>query len=194
MEAAAKHISRHGYSDMVLERVASDAGYTRGALYHFFANKAELTLAVIDWVNQTWHDEVGFLLAQRTDPVGTLVAVARGTAVYCRNDRARVLSRLLAEFHRVDHPVGRAAEEAAGHIVDEIIGVIKAGRRSGAIPPGPPPRMLAVAYLGSMEGVVSQLAGQDPFDAMFAERAALGVLGLPPTPEAGNPSSGNGRL
>lgn len=184
LTAAAQEISRHGYADTVLERVARDAGYTRGALYHLFASKEELALAVVEWVGTSWYDEVGNLLAEESDPVGTLIAVARETAVYSRRDVARVLTRLRTELAGIDHPVGRAAEEAFSHMVDGTLRLIAAGRKTGAIPPGPPPRVLALAFLGSLEGVVNQLAGQEPFDALFAERAALGVLGLAPTPDS----------
>src|SRR2546425_400214 len=74
LEAAARGLSRHGYSDLVLERVASEAGYTRGALYHLFASKEELALAVLAWVDETWWAEVGHLLPGGADPVGVLTA------------------------------------------------------------------------------------------------------------------------
>jgi AcrR family transcriptional regulator len=36
LESAARGLSRHGYGNLILDRVASEAGYTRGALYHQF--------------------------------------------------------------------------------------------------------------------------------------------------------------
>lgn len=184
LTAAAQEISRHGYSDMVLERVARDAGYTRGALYHLFANKQDLAIAVVEWVGKSWYDEVGILLDRDDDPVGTLIAVARETAIHFRHDVARVLTRLRKELFGFDHPVGRMAEQAFAHMVADITRLVAQGREAGAIPPGPPPRVLALAYLGSMEGLVDQLAGQTPFDAVCAERATLGVLGLAPRPDS----------
>ena len=169
---------------MVLERVARDAGYTRGALYHLFASKAELAYAVVEWVGQSWYENVGVLFANDDDPVETLIAVARESAVYFRHDVARVLTRLRTELAGSDHPVGRAAEAAYAHIVDDASRLISEGRRTGAIPPGPPARVLALAYLGSMEGIVDQLSGQAPFDVLCVERATLGVLGLAPSPES----------
>jgi len=188
LTAAAHEISRHGYSDMVLERVARDAGYTRGALYHLFANKQDLAIAVVEWVGKSWYDEVGILLDKDVDPVGTLIAVARETAVYFRHDVARVLTRLRTELFGFDHPVGRTAEQAFAHMVADITRLVAQGRETGAIPPGPPPRVLALAYLGSMEGVVDQLAGETPFDAVCAERATLGVLGLAPRADSAGTS------
>ncbi|MGH9024854.1 MAG: TetR family transcriptional regulator, partial [Acidimicrobiia bacterium] len=37
--------------------MASEADYTRGALYHLFANKEDLAPAVVAWVEETWWAE-----------------------------------------------------------------------------------------------------------------------------------------
>src|SRR4051812_39167154 len=58
LESAAKGLSRHGYGNLVLEQVARDAGYTRGALYHQFKDKDDLALGVLEWVWRTWGEEV----------------------------------------------------------------------------------------------------------------------------------------
>jgi AcrR family transcriptional regulator len=182
LETAARGLSKRGYGSLVLERVASEAGYTRGALYHLFASKEDLALAVVRWVEETWNAEVGQPAAEESDPVAALLTLARGHAVYCRRDIARVMMTLRVEFTGQDHPVGRAIEEIGARLVAGCADWIAAGRRSGAIPPGPPPREMAHAYLGALEGVVIFLAGQAPFDAELAERAVRGVLGLPPAP------------
>ena len=62
LESAARGLSRYGYGNLVLEQVARDAGYTRGALYHQFKDKEDLALAVIEWVDETWRREVGALV------------------------------------------------------------------------------------------------------------------------------------
>ena len=186
MEAAAKNITRYGYADMVLDRVASDAGYTRGALYHLFANKEELVLAVVEWVLQAWDDEAGNLLADETDPVGTLIAVAKAYATYSRHDPARVLTRLRAEFAGTDHPVEKVINEVRWNFREIVARHITAGRADGTIPPGPPAEVTALAYMAAIDGVVNHLVDEARFDALFAERAARGVLDLPSTSDTGN--------
>jgi AcrR family transcriptional regulator len=182
LEAAARGLSRHGYANLALERVAREAGYTRGALYHLFADKEDLALAVLAWVEETWYAEVGHLLANDADPVGALIAVARGHAVYCRRDVARVMMTLRVEFSGQDHPVGRAIKKGERRLVADCTRLITAGRRNGTIPPGPSPRVLAVAYLGAIEGLIIHLAGKAPFDELLAERVVTGLLGLASTP------------
>ena len=181
LESAARGLSRHGYGNLVLERVAADAGYTRGALYHLFEDKEDLALAVVEWVDETWVDEVGATLDDAMDPVDELLALARGHAVYCRRDVARVRMMLAAEFAGQDHPVGRAVERAVDSLVERCSRLITAARRAGSLPPGAPPKTLARACVGALEGVVIQLAGQAPHDEVLAERAIRGLLGLAAT-------------
>jgi AcrR family transcriptional regulator len=180
LEAAARGLSRHGYSNLALERVAAEAGYTRGALYHLFAGKEDLALAVVEWVQESWYAEVGTVFDAGLDPVGTLLAIARGHAVFCRRDVARVMINLRVEFSGDDHPVGRKIREVERGLVGDCARFVATGRRTGAIPPGPPVLAMARAYLGAIEGLVITMGGQAPHDAVLAERAARGVLGLPP--------------
>jgi AcrR family transcriptional regulator len=184
LESAARGLSRYGYGNLILEQVASEAGYTRGALYHQFKDKEDLALAVIDWVDETWQQEVGRLIDGEPDPVIALIVLARGHAVYCRRDVARVAMALRLEFSGRDHPVGRHLERVSQSLVKRCTRLISAGRRAGTIPAGPPARAVALALLGALEGTVIQLAGQAPHDELLAARAVAGVLGLGSVPPA----------
>ena len=177
LEAAAKGFSRYGYGNLTLEQVAREAGYTRGALYHLFDGKEELALSVVEWVAETWEQEV-WRPAQRGDaPVDVLVALARGHIVYCRRDVARVMMSLRVEFAGRDHPVGKALAEIGKDLARRFSALIVAGRRDGSIPDGPPARTLATAVIGAMEGLAIEAAGVRD-GAFIAERMVRGMLGL----------------
>jgi AcrR family transcriptional regulator len=178
LESAARGLSRYGYGHLRLEEVAREAGYTRGALYHQFKDKADLSMAVIEWVNESWMREVGEPARQESDPVAELIALARGHAVFCRRDIARVVMALRVEFSGQDHPVGREIERVSETGVKRVARLIQKGRRDGSIPPGPPARTVALAFMGALEGAVIALAGQAPYDERLAARVAAGVLGL----------------
>jgi AcrR family transcriptional regulator len=184
LESAARGLSRFGYGNLVLEEVAREAGYTRGALYHQFKDKEDLALAVIEWVNENWMREVGGPAKEEPDPVAELISLARGHAVFCRRDIARVIMALRLEFSGQDHPVGRELERISATGVKRVARLIDAGRRDGSIPAGPPARVVALACMGTLEGAVIALAGQAPHDELLAARAVAGVLGLdsPPAP------------
>lgn len=180
LEAAARGLSRYGYGNLVLEQVAREAGYTRGALYHQFADKQELVLAVCAWLLETWDDEVGRLVAREADPLAALLALAKGHAVFCRRDIARVAFALRLEFSGQDHPVGREVERSYALLVDECARLIRDGRGRDSIPAGPPADIVAQAVVGALEGTVIALAGQSAYDELYAARAVTGILGLDP--------------
>jgi AcrR family transcriptional regulator len=178
LESAARGLSRHGYANLVLEEVARDAGYTRGALYHQFKGKEDLALAVLEWVDETWWPEVGALAENQPNAAAGLLALARGHAVYCRRDIARAIMTLRIEFSGRDDPVGRTIDRNVKTLIKYCAQLIEAGRKEGSIPPGPPAKEVASAWLGAMEGVVIALAGRAPHDEELVARATAGVLGL----------------
>jgi AcrR family transcriptional regulator len=178
LESAARGLSRHGYANLVLEEVAREAGYTRGALYHQFTDKEDLALAVLRWADETWQREVGEPADMESDPVAALLAMARGHAVLCRREIARVAMALRVEFSGQDHPIGRELQRVHGGLVKRLARLISAGRRAGTIPPGPPAQATALALIGGLEGAVITLAGQAPHDEELAARVVAGVLGL----------------
>ncbi|GGR30045.1 TetR/AcrR family transcriptional regulator [Streptomyces netropsis] len=180
LESAARGLSRYGYGNLVLAQVAKEAGYTRGALYHQFKDKQDLTQAVTEWIQETWDREVGRFVEQEPDPVAALLTLARGHAVFCRRDIARVAIALRLEFSGQDHPVGRSIEDGYEALVTHCTGLIEAGRTAETIPPGPPARAVALAFVGALEGTVIALAGQVEHDELLTARTVAGVLGLDP--------------
>lgn len=177
LEAGARGFSRYGYGNVVLENVAADAGYTRGALYHLFTGKEELALAVVDWVADTWEREVWEPAQLEDTPVDILVALARGHIVFCRRDIARVMMALRVEFDGREHPVGSRVADIGKDLATRFGAVISAGRRDGSIPPGPPAKTLGPAITAAVEGLAIHLAGA-PHDEAMAERMIRGLLGV----------------
>lgn len=185
LASAARGLSRSGYGNLVLADVAAEAGYTRGALYHLFEDKEALALAVVAWVWETWEEQVGSLADGDDEPFEALVALARGHIAYCRGGQARVMMTLRVEFAEREHPVGRAVWEIADSLRTRVEQLVVKGRRAGTIPPGPPARALAAAYLSALEGLAIGVAGRTPHDEALAERLVAGLLrGGPPGPSA----------
>ena len=101
LEAAARSTSRFGYGNLVLEQVRSGGWlHARALLPAGLKDKEDLALAVIDWVDETWRQEVGNAVDRERDPVAALMALARGHAVLCRRDIARVALALQVRVQR----------------------------------------------------------------------------------------------
>jgi AcrR family transcriptional regulator len=178
LESTARHLSRYGYGNLSLESVARDAGYTRGALYHQFADKDDLVLAVLAWVDETWREAASELIEPGLGPADELLALARAHAIYCRRDVARFAMALRLEFAGQDHPVGHEIERVSESGVRRATRLVRAGRADGSIPEGPPAVTTARALMSALEGTVIGAAGTAPHDETLAERAVAGVLGL----------------
>jgi hypothetical protein len=117
---------------------------------------------------------------EAADPASKLMAMARGHAILCRRDIARVAMALRVEFSGQNHPVARKLQRVQDGLVKRVVRLIDAGRREGSIPAGPPSKALALALIGAMEGAVIGLSGQAPHDELLAQRVVAGVLGLAP--------------
>lgn len=179
LEAAARSFSRYGYARTSLDDVSKEAGYTRGALYHQFSGKEALALAVVEWVDETWTTEVASALEGVADPAEKLLGLARRHAIFCRRDVGAVLRVLRVEFNQGDHPVARALSETIEGLDRDCCSLIRAGRRDGSIPGGPPATLVAAAFTGAVEAIGIEVGGRAPHDVDLAERVARGVLGLP---------------
>jgi AcrR family transcriptional regulator len=177
LEAGARGFSRYGYGNVILEKVAADAGYTRGALYHQFTGKEELAVAVVDWVAETWKREVWEPAQCRGTPVDILVSLARGHIVFCRRDIARVMMALRVEFDGREHPVGTRVADIGRDLAQRFATVVSEGRRDGSIPPGPSARTLGAAVTAAVEGLAIHLSGAKD-DEVMAERMVRGLLGV----------------
>ena len=177
LEAAARHLSRFGYHGLNLDRVAREAGYTRGAVYHQFAGKEALVLAVVDWVERAWYQEVHGSIPADADPVAALKWLARRHAVFCRRDLARVAITLRVEFAGQDHAIGRAVDAVMRRLVADVDALVQRGRALGTIPSGTPSAILSTAIVSAVEGVVIGVAGHPPHDEHLAEAAVAGLLG-----------------
>lgn len=75
LTAAAEHFARHGYHATSLDRVLTDSGGTKGALYFHFASKEALARAVIAEMEQQWATLRAQVSARGLDPLSTLLAL-----------------------------------------------------------------------------------------------------------------------
>ena len=179
LEATARALSRSGYGRLRLDEVAAEAGYTRGALYHQFPDKDALVLATVDWVHETWQEEVGRTFEEDLAPVDALVALARRHAVYRRREIAGVMAALRVEFGAREHPIGDAVRAVMVELIGRVQEADRGGPRPrGAIPPGPPPRTLAGAVLAAIEAPRSASPGRTQDDEEIAERVVRGLIAV----------------
>jgi len=84
IRAARTLFARRGYAGVGTEEIARRAGLTRGALYHQFAAKEDLFLAVYEQVEQELTEGVAALLGDVSSPFAAMREGVRAFLEACR--------------------------------------------------------------------------------------------------------------
>lgn len=83
VDAARTLFGRRGFAAVGTAEVVAAAGLTRGALYHQFADKTALFVAVLEQTEQEVSDHVARVIGQDAEPLDALVAGAEAWLDAC---------------------------------------------------------------------------------------------------------------
>lgn len=71
LESANHLLASRGLADISLDEVAKQAGYSKGGVTHYFANKNALLLSLADMLNQTYLDRIEGASLKEKEKVGS---------------------------------------------------------------------------------------------------------------------------
>lgn len=170
--AARTLFAEHGYADVGTERVAQAAGVTRGALYHQFADKADLFAAVLEAVEVDLTGRLIGVVAAVTseDPREVLVAGAEAWLDASAEPEVRRIALL-------DGPAvlgwKRWREVGLRHGIGLVTGLLTELIVSGAVEPQPV-EPLAYVLVGALDEAALYVAlADDPVRARAEAGAVL---------------------
>jgi AcrR family transcriptional regulator len=85
VDAARPLFAQRGFAGVGTETIVRDAGVTRGALYHHFADKSELFEAVYEAIEQDLAQGLGEMIASAeiTDPIDVMMLGANAWLAAC---------------------------------------------------------------------------------------------------------------
>src|SRR5690349_19923445 len=96
LDAALTVFAERGYSNTRLEDIGEAAGVTKGAIYHYFANKEDLLLRAIEQRSEEAFGRIEEILRDKTAPVSTrLRLVVRRWFGSISKERLAVVTLLL---------------------------------------------------------------------------------------------------
>jgi AcrR family transcriptional regulator len=125
-----------GFAEVGAERITREAGMSRGALYHQFANKADLFAAVLDQVEAEIAQRIVEAVADH-DPADTVAILLSGARAWLDASTEPDLQRIVL----LDGPsvLGweRWREICLRHTVGLIAAVLQDGIDRGSLPPQP---------------------------------------------------------
>ena len=159
LKAARSLLATRGYSGVLLDEVALEAGLTRASLYHHFpGGKDELMLAVSLQVLDEGRDGFAALLQQQPSVQARLEALARW--LFSRADQAERLVREATPHMPPEH-----AQQVYQRFMTEmhtpIVAVLETGILSGEVPPHDPVFGTWV-FLSLVAGLPGAGSGQTP--------------------------------
>lgn len=175
MAAARSLFAVPGFADAALETIVRDAGVTRGALYHHFADKTELFAAVFEQVEGEMAARMADAIAAsgQTDPVEVMRLGARFWLDACSD--AEVARIVLMDAPTV---LGweRWSEIGTRYNIGMVTGLLTAAIESGGIPPQPV-AATALTMLGAIREATLYIArADDPRQARADAGAVLDRL------------------
>lgn len=174
LAAARPLFAEHGFAAVGTETIVRAAGVTRGALYHQFADKTELFVAVYEQVAQEVAEQISLLLAGVSDPSELLRAGVDAWLEACSEpDVQRIVlieAPVVLGWERW-RDAGQAS--AMGLVEAALNAVIAAGR----IPPQPV-RPLAHVLIGAIDEAALFVARADDQPAARAQMRTVlhGIL------------------
>ena len=171
IDAARRLFGVEGYAAVGTERIAGEAGVTRGALYHQFVDKADLFAAVLDEVEAEIGGRMANAVAQ-LDPVDTAALLLAGAEAWLDASSEPHLQRIVL----IDGPSvlgwDRWREICLRHSVGLVAALLTDGIERGNIAPQPVEPLTHV-LVGAVDEAALYLARVDD---PTAARAAMTVV------------------
>ena len=87
--SAIECFSRFGYAGTSIDRIAREAGVTKGALYYHFRDKEHLLFEAVADRIKAFEEAVGMALARIEDPEESMIAIANTSVQSARSDNHR---------------------------------------------------------------------------------------------------------
>ena len=159
--AAFEQIHRHGYQGARLDDILATAGVTKGALYHHFADKADLAYAVIDEVIRglTLKRWTGPLATYEGDPIsGIRLVLDVVSAEFCDErfgDKVELgcpLNNIAQEMSPLDERFRRRVAVVFETWIEAFAQALERGRTEGTVRRDVDARKVATFVVSAIEG------------------------------------------
>lgn len=165
LQAAFQVIYRRGFQAASLEDILEEAGVTKGALYHHFADKSALGYAVVnevvrDLMLRAW---VGPLDDQTDDPLTVLQGTLRKRTAHLSTLDVQLgcpLNNLVQEMSSLDEGFRRVTESVLAAWTSEFARALERGQAAATVRKDVDARRLATFLVAVIEGASGLAKGR----------------------------------
>ena len=157
--AALELFVAQGYEYTSISQIAARAGLTKGAVYFYFKDKAELLERLLDDANQvSFRSIIDAMQLHAGSPKRQLVSFVNKTAAVGVEHREHMLLPVLmaVEFAGSAQPVARTVRQIYADWTAALESVVKEGQSTGDIEPSLDPSGTAIALVALVDGLLLQ--------------------------------------
>ncbi len=170
MVTAIDCFARYGYQGTSIERIASAAGVTKGALYYHFRDKEELLFEAVKDRIAEFEERVVGSVSPVTDPPAALAEIARVCVhIATKNNLRRFILTLMVEALDTNPRLSQAFRDILRRFRSYLAGIVRLGQEQGVFRSDVEASRAAQLFAGGIIGAELQHY-QDP------ERVDLGVV------------------
>ena len=168
--AAFSEIHLCGYQAASIQNIIDQAGVTKGALYHHFASKHELVVALIDEVYASYV-ETTFIRPMREtdDPVATLIDTLKSAGRRMSEQDVSLgcpLDSLAQEMAPIDPDIQKKVEILYQQKQLALLAAFKRGQKTGKIRKDISARSISLMFLATLQGCMGIAKSMRSIDAM----------------------------
>jgi len=177
LERAFEEIHRNGFRAASLDSILADAGVTKGALYHHFANKLELGYAVVDEVVRPWMEETWRPVSEASNPIDAAIATIR-ERLKSRTQMALTIgcpfNNLTQEMSGVDEGFRRRLSAILHDWREATAAAMRRGQANGLVRADVDAQAAAAFVISSIEGCVGMAKASQSRE--FLEAGFTGLI------------------
>ena len=157
MAIAIDCFARYGYQGTSIDRIASAAGVTKGALYYHFRDKEELLFeAVQDRIGEFEQRVLGSV-SPTTDPSGALAEIARVCVhIATKNNLRRFILTLMVEALDTNPRLSESFRGILRRFRSYLAGIVRVGQEQGVFRRDIEPALAAQLFAGGVIGAELQ--------------------------------------
>jgi len=149
LEAATAEFSRRGLGGARVDSIARAAGVNKRMLYHYFGNKEDLFLAVLEGAYEKIRGQEGALRLENLTPVEAMKRLVRFTFRYFVENQYFVALLNSENLHRARH-IRRSGRVTSinSPLIGILAGILRRGRAAGVFRGGVDPLQLYISIAG----------------------------------------------
>jgi AcrR family transcriptional regulator len=157
LDVAIDCFARYGYQATSIDRIAREAGVTKGALYYHFRDKADLLIQAVNSRVGQWEKRVMEQVRSVTSPSDQLREVARVCLDHAtKSNHRRMIVTLMVEALDTNVKLSQEFREMMRRFRHFLRKVVEAGQRSGEFRADIDAEVAAEVYAGAVMGAEIQ--------------------------------------